>query len=619
MSVTTYYGKLKLLWDALAIHKPPVSCKCGRCTCEISSQAVQRLDNERLHQFFMGLDPSFYGTLHNQQFQLDPLPTPNRGYHVVLQVESWLLGDASASSDASDVMAFAIPGASRISADLKALHWWGSRPRTLAEFRRSKGLSASSGVSSASGGSGASTSGTNSLVRANVVHTAASITSSDCLSGKCISWIIDTGASNHVTGDLSLLTDCTVIPPRPVGLPNGHRILAAKMETVCISDQITLRRVLFIPNMTCNLISVSQLTNDADYTLQFAKDSCLIHDRSSRMMIGVGELQDGLYFSKTRGDKFEPRSRRCIFLGYPHNKKGWKVYDLETDTFLVSHDVHFYEDKFPFSDSSTPIPPIEPTDLLYDDDLATSSQEPPTPTSPTTPDPTSTSSPLTVEEVTTDPESSGQEASAVNEMGHGHRVKIPNSRLRDYVLTSTDNPSSPSSPTYAPSSSGTPYALANFVNCHKFSSRHRSFLTAVTAGTEPPSFHVAIRDDGWCKAMQEEINALKNNGTWELSDLPHGKKALGCRWVNKIKYKLDGTIERLKARLVVFGNHEVEGIDYGEIFVHVVKIVTIRTFLAVAAVKKWELHQNECAKCFFTWGFKLRSLYETPSRVPSGA
>jgi hypothetical protein len=55
--------------------------------------------------------------------------------------------------------------------------------------------------------------------------------------------------------------------------------------------------------------------------------------------------------------------------------------------------------------------------------------------------------------------------------------------------------------------------------------------------------------------MQREISALENNETWVVQSLPAGKKALGCKWVYKIKYNSDGTIERLKARLVILGNH----------------------------------------------------------------
>jgi hypothetical protein len=69
------------------------------------------------------------------------------------------------------------------------------------------------------------------------------------------------------------------------------------------------------------------------------------------------------------------------------------------------------------------------------------------------------------------------------------------------------------------------------------------------------SYSEAVRNKGWRDAMQREISALENNETWVVQSLPAGKKALGCKWVYKIKYNSDGTIERLKARLVILGNH----------------------------------------------------------------
>ena len=98
--------------------------------------------------------------------------------------------------------------------------------------------------------------------------------------------------------------------------------------------------------------------------------------------------------------------------------------------------------------------------------------------------------------------------------------------------------------------------------------------------------------------MQKEIQALEDNGTWTLETLPDGKKALGSRWIYKVKYHSDGRVERLKARLVVFGNHQVEGVDYTDTFAPVAKMVTVRTFLAVAAVKNWELHQMDVHNAF---------------------
>ena len=56
------------------------------------------------------------------------------------------------------------------------------------------------------------------------------------------------------------------------------------------------------------------------------------------------------------------------------------------------------------------------------------------------------------------------------------------------------------------------------------------------------------------------------NQTWSLVDLPKGKKAIGTKWVYKIKYKSDGTLEKYKARLVAKGYVQQEGVDYEETF-----------------------------------------------------
>lgn len=114
--------------------------------------------------------------------------------------------------------------------------------------------------------------------------------------------------------------------------------------------------------------------------------------------------------------------------------------------------------------------------------------------------------------------------------------------------------------------------------------------------------------------MQSEIRALEDNHTWSLVDLPPGKKVLGSRWVYKIKHNSDGSIERLKARLVVFGNHQVEGIDYSETFAPVAKMPTVRVFLAVAAVRGWILHQMDVHNAFLH-GDLTKEVY---MRLPSG-
>ncbi|XP_074318827.1 uncharacterized protein LOC141655658 [Silene latifolia] len=89
----------------------------------------------------------------------------------------------------------------------------------------------------------------------------------------------------------------------------------------------------------------------------------------------------------------------------------------------------------------------------------------------------------------------------------------------------------------------------------------------------------------WREAMQNEIDALERNNTWTIEPLPPHKKAIGSKWVYKIKYHADGSIERYKARLVIMGNRQIEGIDFQETFAPTVKMVTVRTLLAIAAAK----------------------------------
>ena len=98
--------------------------------------------------------------------------------------------------------------------------------------------------------------------------------------------------------------------------------------------------------------------------------------------------------------------------------------------------------------------------------------------------------------------------------------------------------------------------------------------------------------------MDKEIEALEVNNTWSLAPLPHGKTAIGCKWVYRIKYLPDGSIERYRARLVAKGFTQKLGLNYSETFSPVAKSVSVRIVLSLAAVKGWFLHQMDVNNAF---------------------
>ncbi|RVW72813.1 Retrovirus-related Pol polyprotein from transposon TNT 1-94 [Vitis vinifera] len=122
----------------------------------------------------------------------------------------------------------------------------------------------------------------------------------------------------------------------------------------------------------------------------------------------------------------------------------------------------------------------------------------------------------------------------------------------------------------------------------------------LTDGGEPECYDEALQDENsskWELAMKDEMDSLLGNQTWEPTKLLVGKKALHNKWVYRIKNEHDGR-KRYKARLVVKGFQQKEGIDYTKIFSPVVKMSTIRLVLGMVATENLHLEQLDVKTTF---------------------
>jgi hypothetical protein len=88
----------------------------------------------------------------------------------------------------------------------------------------------------------------------------------------------------------------------------------------------------------------------------------------------------------------------------------------------------------------------------------------------------------------------------------------------------------------------------------------------------------------WHTACEEEMEAHRVNGTWEIVKLPPRKRAIGSRWFLKVKHNADGSLDRYKGRIVAKGYSQRPGFDFKETFAPTVRYSTIRTVLAITAL-----------------------------------
>ncbi|GAA0164843.1 hypothetical protein LIER_20387 [Lithospermum erythrorhizon] len=209
------------------------SCLCGFCLCDLGKKFLLKQDDDRLHEFRCGIHVDRVGALRSSLLSQDPPPTFDRAYHAMLQEEQ-LQSKRGVSIDRDAVMAMAAeaPFRGKVDSRTKGAQGGPVQPRrALAAYS----LSSSASIYNA-GGSLSDVE----WQKLKIMLSASDVRAEDRLTGKPLpsNWIIYTGASSHVTGNLSFLFDIVDIPASPIVTPDGRISNAIKHGCVRLSANL---------------------------------------------------------------------------------------------------------------------------------------------------------------------------------------------------------------------------------------------------------------------------------------------------------------------------------------------------------------------------------------------
>ncbi|KXJ81160.1 hypothetical protein RP20_CCG021493 [Aedes albopictus] len=274
------------------------------------------------------------------------------------------------------------------------------------------------------------------------------------------------------------------------------------------------------------------------------------------------------YIPKVQRKKWDPKSEAGVFVGYSEQTKGYRVFNPRNGKVTVCRDVVFL--------SETEVP-LEATQAGPDHERVTMQLHESDDFGPR-------------HERTDDGDEAIQAGQPAN-TDEETEAETDYDSANDTIVTMTPTP-----PALPPQPEDTRSSMVRrSARERRIPGKYQNFDLSCSTFPEnlfpprlcePESYREAMqRDDrtSWCDAMREELEALKLNDTWELTDLPPGRRALKCKWVYRIKTNVDGTVDRYKARLVIKGFSQQKGVDYDQTYSPVVRYATIRYLLAVAA------------------------------------
>ncbi|KAJ0555551.1 putative RNA-directed DNA polymerase [Helianthus annuus] len=272
-------------------------------------------------------------------------------------------------------------------------------------------------------------------------------------------------------------------------------------------------------------------------------------------------------------DKLDSKPKKCTFIGYGSEEMGYRLWDNEGRKVIRSKNVVFNENEL-YKDRNTKGPEVQKEYVEFESGEKR-------------------------KEASVDIPENGDESSDSGSLGDDSS----NDSEEEEATPST--PNSPETPQVQPRRSSRATRPPN-----RYSPSVNYIL--LTENGEPQCYSEAmgLKDSlQWELAMKDEMKSLEKNKTWHLIKLPSGKKALQNKWVFRVKDEHDGA-KRYKARLVVKGFQQKEGIDFNEIFSPVVKMTTIRLVLSIVAAEGLHLEQLD-VKTAFLHGYLDEDIYMT--------
>lgn len=351
-----------------------------------------------------------------------------------------------------------------------------------------------------------------------------------------------------------------------------------------------------------------------------------------------------VHIPNERRKKLDPKSSACILLGFSSESKAYRLYDQSKRKIVVSRDVIFIEcpQTVQVIENSNENfnSVLSPSDNLIDESINSE------PNGECSNDSQIENSDDAAEMSTTEPKvttnsntESNERCAEPNEMHEAsdanasHIIIINDSDNFNPDVSRIDNEDEDSTDqTYTSDfmddeslseigSSDIPQRPRRNVPIQNYAESSFAEFAFLTLD-DPVTVSEAMSSDAanqWKSAMADELQSLQQNDTWRLTDLPAGKTPIKCKWVFKTKRDANGHVMRHKARLVVKGYSQREGIDYHETFSPVVRYSSIRFLLAMAAKYDLNIRQMDVVTAFLHGELKETIYMEQPQCFNDGS